>query len=92
MIEKEEAVKLNGEIITEMSHELRTPLTALLIYIDILRSNKQWDVEFILKYVNKIEQKAKEITALADHIMDHSLEDKSVVAPEQSFEHRGTDF
>lgn len=92
MIEKEEAVKLNGEIITEMSHELRTPLTALLIYIDILRSNKQWDVEFILKYVNKIEQKAKEITALADHIMDHSLEDKSVVAPEQSFEHRGADF
>lgn len=92
MIEKEEAVKLNGEIITEMSHELRTPLTALLIYIDILRSNKQWDVEFILKYVNKIEQKAKEITALADHIMDHSLEDKSVVVPEQSFEHRDADF
>ena len=92
MAEKEEAVRLNEKIITEMSHELRTPLTALMVYIDILRSNEQWDVEFVSKYVNKIEQKAKEIAALADHIIAHSLDDKSVAAPEQSFEHRDADF
>ena len=74
-----------------MSHELRTPLTALMVYIDILRSNKQWDAGVVTEYVNKIEQKAKEITALADHIIDHSLEDKSVV-PEQSFEDWDADF
>lgn len=91
MAEKEEAVRLNGKIITEMSHELRTPLTALMVYIDILRSNKQWDAGVVTEYVNKIEQKAKEITALADHIIDHSLEDKSVV-PEQSFEDWDADF
>lgn len=82
MAEKEEAVRLNGKIITEMSHELRTPLTALMVYIDILRSNKQWDAGFVSKYIDKIEQKAKEISALADHIVAHSLEDESDAAPE----------
>ena len=89
---KEEAMRLNGKIITEMSHELRTPLTALMIYIDILRSNSQWDSEFIMTYIDKIEQKAREIKLLADYIIDYSLEDQSAVIPEQDFEHRETGF
>uniref|UniRef100_UPI0022E8E2A4 histidine kinase dimerization/phospho-acceptor domain-containing protein n=1 Tax=Enterocloster aldenensis TaxID=358742 RepID=UPI0022E8E2A4 len=89
---KEEAMRLNGKIITEMSHELRTPLTALMIYIDILRSNSQWDSEFIMTYIDKIEQKAREIKLLADYIIDYSLEDKSAAIPEQDFEHRETGF
>lgn len=87
MAGKEEAVRLNGKIITEMSHELRTPLTALMIYIEILRSNNQWDTEFIITYIDKIEQKAQEIKQLADHIVDHSLENQFAVTLEQDFEH-----
>ena len=92
MAGKEEAVRLNGKIITEMSHELRTPLTALMIYIEILRSNSQWDTEFIMTYIDKIEQKAREIKMLSDYIIAYSLEDKSAVTPEQNWEHSNTGF
>lgn len=92
MEEKEEAVRTNGKIITELSHELRTPLTALLIYAEIFRSNKNWSTEFQTKYMDKIEQKAKEISLLADRMMAHSLEDKASVTPEQSYEHQEINF
>lgn len=68
MERKEEAVRLNGKLVTEVSHELRTPLTAIKVYVEVLQGNRNKDSE--VKYLDKISAKVQELNDLADRISE----------------------
>jgi signal transduction histidine kinase len=68
MERKEEAVRLNGKLVTEVSHELRTPLTAIKVYVEVLQENQNKDSEIVSQYLDKISAKVQELNDLADRI------------------------
>ena len=74
-IETEEQLrKLNNRMLSDMSHDIRTPLTTLMIYSDAIKHKKYKDEAELSKYVNRIEDKVRQIKYLADTIFEHSLE------------------
>lgn len=66
-------VQKNQKIVTEMSHDLRTPVTSIMLYTEILKKGSykgegQWK-----EYVEKIDQKARRMKQLTDHLFEYSL-------------------
>lgn len=62
---------------TEVSHDIRTPLTVLLLYTEALRHKDQQQME---QYIERIDEKAKQIQKLADSIFEYSLKEKQAEA------------
>lgn len=92
MNQKEQLVQANSRMITELSHEIRTPLTSLIIYTEILRSNKTADWRRALHYIDKIADRAKRIQDLADHIVQYASGDvMEYSSREDEFYHRSHD-
>lgn len=68
--------KENKELVTEVSHDIRTPLTVLLLYTEALRHKKYKDQQQMEQYMERIDDKAKQIQKLADSIFEYSLKEK----------------
>lgn len=69
--------KENKELVTEVSHDIRMPLTVLLLYTEALRHKDQQQME---QYIERIDDKAKQIQKLADSIFEYSLKEKQAEA------------
>lgn len=63
----------NQRMVTEMSHDLRTPLTSIMLYTEILLKGKYKDRKQLLEYVGKIDQKARRMKQLSDHLFEYAL-------------------
>ncbi len=70
---EEETVKANQRMVTEMSHDLRTPLTAIMLYTEILQNRKYGSEEQMQEYLRKIDEKARRMKLLSDHLFSYSL-------------------
>lgn len=68
-----EMTQENQRIVTEMSHDLRTPVTSIMLYTEILKQGKYKSKEQLFAYLNKIEQKAKRMKQLTDHLFEYSI-------------------
>jgi signal transduction histidine kinase len=74
MIYKEtEIVRENQKIVTEMSHDLRTPITSIMLYTEILKKGKYENEAQLLEYLKKIDQKARRMKQLSEHLFEYSL-------------------
>lgn len=72
--EREKQLTLaNQRMVTEMSHDLRTPLTSIMLYTEILLKGRYKDEGQLLEYVSKIDQKARRMKQLSDHLFEYSL-------------------
>lgn len=72
--EREKQLTLaNQRMVTEMSHDLRTPLTSIMLYTEILLKGRYKDEGQLLEYVGKIDQKARRMKQLSDHLFEYSL-------------------
>lgn len=63
----------NQRMITEMSHDLRTPLTSIMLYTEILLKGKYRDEAQMMEYIGRIDQKARRLKQLSDHLFEYSL-------------------
>lgn len=63
----------NQRMITEMSHDLRTPLTSIFIFTEILRHKCRDCAPQLEEYVDKIDQKARRMKQLSDHLFEYAL-------------------
>lgn len=72
--------KENKELVTEVSHDIRTPLTVLHLYTEALRHKKYKDQQQMEQYIERIDEKAKQIQKLADSIFEYSLKEKQAEA------------
>lgn len=68
-----EMTQENQRIVTEMSHDLRTPVTSIMLYTEILKQGKYKSKEQLFAYLNTIEQKAKRMKQLTDHLFEYSI-------------------
>lgn len=68
-----EIVRENQRIVTEMSHDLRTPITSIMLYTEILRKGKYQNNEQLVEFLDKIDQKARRMKQLTDHLFEYSL-------------------
>lgn len=68
-----EMVQENQRIVTEMSHDLRTPITSIMLYTEILKKGKYEKEEQLQEYLDKIEQQARRMKQLSDHLFEYSL-------------------
>lgn len=73
MEQEAQIAKANQEIVTEMSHDLRTPLTSILLYTEILRKGKEISEEKLQEYLRKIDEKARRLKQLSDHLFRYAL-------------------
>ena len=67
-----------------MCYHLRTPLTKLMLYIEILRSEKLADEEQRRDYLNRSVLLIGQIKELADNILQYSIQPKEdyIMTPE----------
>ncbi len=72
--------KENKDLVSEVSHDIRTPLTVLLLYAEALRHKKYKDQQQMEQYIQRIDDKAKQIQKLADSIFEYSLKEKKTEA------------
>lgn len=63
----------NQQIVTEMSHDLRTPVTSIMLYTEILKSGACQDPDQQKEYIAKIDQKARRMKQLTEHLFEYSL-------------------
>lgn len=56
-----------------MSHDLRTPITSIMLYTEILKKGKYEKEEQLQEYLDKIEQQARRMKQLSDHLFEYSL-------------------
>lgn len=63
----------NQRMVTEMSHDLRTPLTSIFIFTEILRHKCRDCAPQLEEYVEKIDQKARRMKQLSDHLFEYAL-------------------
>lgn len=66
-------MKANSKMVTEMSHDIRTPLTSIMLYSEILRSGKCRDEDQFQGYLEKIDQKTKQLKVMSDRLFNYSL-------------------
>ncbi len=71
--QESEMVQENQRIVTEMSHDLRTPITSIMLYTEILKKGKYENEEQLQEYLDKIEQQARRMKQLSDHLFEYSL-------------------
>lgn len=71
--QEKQLTQANQRMVTEMSHDLRTPLTSIMLYTEILLKGRYKDQEQLLEYVKKIDQKARRLKQLSDHLFEYSL-------------------
>ncbi|HLC23762.1 MAG TPA: ATP-binding protein [Dehalococcoidia bacterium] len=70
---RSEADRLKSQFISAMSHELRTPLTSIKGYsTSLLRDDVEWDKTTTREFLSAIDQKADELTALIDKLLQMS--------------------
>ena len=55
-------------MVTNISHDMRTPLTVISGYVELINENKEYNE----KYIDIIERKTKELTALTEELFDYS--------------------
>ena len=71
----------NQRMVTEMSHDLRTPLTSIFIFTEILRHKCRDCAPQQEEYVDKIDQKARRMKQLSDHLFEYALVTSETQAP-----------
>ena len=71
--QEEHLVQTNRRMITEMSHDLRTPLTSIMLYMELLRKKKYKDDQQMQEFIDKIDQKTRQMKQLADNLFEYSL-------------------
>ena len=71
----------NQRMVTEMSHDLRTPLTSIFIFTEILRHKCRDCAPQLEEYVDKIDQKARRMKQLSDHLFEYALVTSETQAP-----------
>lgn len=71
--QEKKMVQENQRIVTEMSHDLRTPITAIMLYTEILKKGTYKNAEQEKKYIEKIDEKARRMKQLTDHLFEYSL-------------------
>lgn len=71
--QESQMIQENQRIVTEMSHDLRTPITSLMLYTEILK--KEWGncPSRQREYLDKIDEKARQMKQLTDHLFAYSL-------------------
>lgn len=71
-IQKEQSLhKSNQELIAALSHDLRTPLTILKGYLEIVRLNRNPDLQ--AEYVNRCLRKAEDIQEMTNRMFEYAL-------------------
>lgn len=89
LISKEEdMLRENQRIVTEMSHDIRTPITSIMLFTEILLKGGIEDPQK-REYVEKIEQKTKQVKQLTEHLFEYSLisaEDEVTLEEPEKFE------
>lgn len=71
--DEKKMVQDNQQIVTEMSHDLRTPVTSIMLYTEILKSGACQDPDQQKEYIAKIDQKARRMKQLTEHLFEYSL-------------------
>lgn len=71
---EQQLYQANRRLITEMSHDLRTPLTSLMLYTEILRTNRYETKVQLQDYLEKIDSKAHYMKQLTDHLFEYALD------------------
>lgn len=84
---RNDIMKANSKMVTEMSHDIRTPLTSIMLYSEILRSGKCRDEAQFQSYLEKIDQKTKQLKVMSDRLFNYALIN---VDQEVKLEKRGT--
>lgn len=70
---EQDMIRQNNDIITRLSHDLRTPLTKMLLYTEIVESERYEDKEQLLLYLARIHEKGNQIKEISDHLLKYSL-------------------
>lgn len=76
LITEQELRQASSKLISEMSHDLRTPLTALMLYTEILKSDKYNGEAELKEYIDKIDAKAALIKQLSDNIFEYAIDNR----------------
>ncbi len=71
--DEKKMVQENQQIVTEMSHDLRTPVTSIMLYTEILKNGTCQDARQQKEYIAKIDQKARRMKQLTEHLFKYSL-------------------
>ena len=80
---EQQLYQANRRLITEMSHDLRTPLTSLMLYTEILRTQRYETKVQLQDYLEKIDAKAHYMKQLTDHLFEYALDGTSIKYNEQ---------
>ncbi len=68
---EQEVHRSNQELITALSHDLRTPLTILKGYLEILRLNRNPDMQ--AEYISRCMAKADDLKEMTDRMFEYAL-------------------
>ena len=71
--QESQMIQENQRIVTEMSHDLRTPITSLMLYTEILKKQPGNRSGQQREYLEKIDEKARQMKQLTDHLFAYSL-------------------
>ncbi len=71
IISEQQMHKANWELVTALSHDMRTPLTILKGYLEILRLNRNPQMQ--ADYIERCFQKTEDIGKMMDQIFDYAL-------------------
>ncbi len=74
-------IKRNNDMIAGLSHDLRTPMTKLMIYTEIIQSNRCSDKKQLDKYLARIHDKAVQMKDISEHLMKYSLSKETAGQP-----------
>lgn len=69
--QEQELHKSNRELTAALSHDLRTPLTILKGYLEILRLNRQKEMQ--AEYIRRCLRKADDIQEMTDRMFEYAL-------------------
>lgn len=70
-LREQEVHKSNQELIAALSHDLRTPLTILKGYLEILRLNRNPDMQ--TEYISRCLRKADDLKEMTDRMFEYAL-------------------
>lgn len=70
---EQDMIRQNNDMITGLSHDLRTPLTKLMLYTEIINSNRDIDEQQMGQYLTRINEKSIQIKGIAEHLLKYSI-------------------